>query len=440
MEIVMKKYNLVKNELLNNILLYMLIFFTIILSRDTLITSVKIGFYKTFFLYVIIIFSLGLLMIMSNYGKIKIKKRATTSIGGFIALLAITSLIKLDFQTYVLSIIMYIIAAYLFIYLFTFEDFFKKFSNVMVLLSSFSLVTCYAIRSIIFQDGVINNNISIIYNSTGLKFFDFGLSYVVALPYYIRNFGLFREPGVYQFFLLIPLIYELLLRKVKLRYFNLTVIIITLISTFSLAGLGIMGLIIIIFIIKLILDKKITRKITLILSIIGVSFIFSLIVLYFKNDNFYWIVRESIKKLFTVNDSTSSRLKSIFNNISLFIRSPLWGNDFALVQYASEHNTNTTISVFAIFGIFTGALHVWFQYLFAKMISDRNTIKLLMLIALILMINSQFLLGNSGFWIFTFSIFMIGEDEVNEENQWDMKAFLLRCGSFIKGKLAIFKR
>lgn len=436
----MERYKLVNNKAINNILLYIIIFATIIFSRDTLITSLKLGFYKSFFINLFIIsIMVGLILINSVKNKrfdlVNIRKIPIINIAIFTGLIIITSVIKLDFQMYILSIIFYIFVAYLFIMIFTFEDFFEKFSNIMVFLSIISLIMCYAFRNtLLFPSGVVNNNIPTITNSVGTSFFDFGLTYVVSRAYYIRNFGLFREPGVYQFFLLVPLIYELLIKRKNIRYFNIIILIVTVISTFSLAGIIIMGLLILTYIINIILEGSITKK--LLISIIYIAVIGSsvIILLYFNNTNFSSIINESFKKLTTVNQSSSARIGSVITNIELFLRSPIWGNDFAIVQYASAHNTNSTMSIFSIFGIIVGTLHIWYIYVFTGRSSNKKSIRILLSLLILLLINSQFLLGNTMFWIIMFSVFMLGKDSDKECEELEIKILLNRM-MVIKNKI-----
>ena len=115
-------------------------------------------------------------------------------------LMAIPTMMKLDFQLYIVSILFYIGTAILFTCIFTIDHLLKSYSNIISCLALYSLITCYALRFVWFPEGAVDQSLSIILNSSGTPFINCGLSYVVAIPTYIRNFGIFREPGVYQFF------------------------------------------------------------------------------------------------------------------------------------------------------------------------------------------------------------------------------------------------
>ncbi len=408
-----QQYKFSNNYLINAICLYSLIFFAIVLSRDTLVTTVTLGFYKSTFIYLIITGSFFIYAVIVNRNKIKIRKNTTKAMAIFVGLILISSAIKGDFQIYTFTIIFYICVAYFFTYIFSFEDFFRKFSNIMVFLSIFSLITCYLLRGLMFPHGVVNEGLSIVTNSAGLDLFNFGLSYVVTKPYYIRNFGLFREPGVYQFFLLMPIIYELLIEKEKMRYFNIVILSITLITTFSLVGVAGLGLVIVIYLVKLIVEKKMDKTKIKVLAAIGVSGILIFGVMYFTSTNFSTVVNESVRKLFTVNDSTYTRSKAVENNVEFFIKSPIWGNEFHAVTNTTVHNTNSGLSIFALYGIFPGVLYLIYQYMFVSKISSSVVIKVLGMVLLLIITNTQFLLGNTMFWIITFSVFMMEKQKLD---------------------------
>lgn len=434
----MKKYSIVSNKFFNNILLYILLLSTILLSRDTLISSIRLGFYKSFFIYIgiilIVILGVCINLIKNNEFKIcNINKNLTVNILIFIGLIFVTSLIKFDFQMYIISIIFYILVTYIFVNLFEFEDFFKKFSNIMVFLSIISLIMCYVFRgTILFPGGVISSNIPVVVNSAGVPFFDFGLSYVVAWPYYIRNFGVFREPGVYQFFLLMPFIYEVLIERKKVRYFNIIVLLLTVVSTFSLAGILVMILVIFVYIARIIVEKKDTKKRLTIIVLLGIIGLIIMTLFYMNNYNLKSIIDEAFKKLTTVNESSSARMESIINNIKFFITSPIWGRKFAYVQYASQHNTNSTLSIFAIFGVIVGFLHVYFLYVLTAKVSNNKKIRIAVLIIMFMLINSQFLIGNTMFWVITFSVFMISEENDSEYDELDIQKLFIKSKEFIK--------
>ena len=414
----MTVYKINNNKVANEVSLYILILLTIVLSRDTLVTSVKLGFYKSFIIYGAIIFIFMLLFLVNNHRNFKINKNSTLIFAIYLGLIMLSATIKMDFQMYIISIIFYIFLAYFFIYIFTFEDFLSKYSNIMVVVGLLSLICTYFIRIIIYRFG-LGDQISLVTNSSGLRFFNFGVAYVVALPNYIRNFGIFREPGVYQFFLIIPLLYEVFIRKNKKRYFHIIILIATLVSTFSLVGMVALALIALIYFVELIINYKkdkvcYKRELKIIVYLIVISMvIFGL--LYFLNDNFKGTINQLVLKAVTSNDSSSSRMESLINNIKAFLSSPIIGRKFAYVQGLSGDNTNSLFSLFAIFGVFTGILTTILHYRMAKMISKNKIINIVIFTILIMITNTQFLIGNSLYWIILFSVLMKNRSSVHSK-------------------------
>lgn len=64
---------------------------------------------------------------------------------------------------------------------------------------------------------------------------------------------------------------------------------------------------------------------------------------------------------------------------------------------------NSTFSFFAIFGLFAGALLLWIQYQLSKLCTDNKIMRILVFLLICLLVNTQFLLGNTMFWIFIFT-------------------------------------
>lgn len=403
-------YRFSNKKNINSIILYALIFFTIIFSRDTLFTTVKFGFTNTFLSYVVIIVFSYIYLIVRYRKNIYISRKPVIVVLVFIGILIITSIIKLDFQIYIMSIVFYILTATLFIHICTFEEFYTKYSNIITALAVYSIITCYIVKPIILNSGITYSDVGIITNTANLSFFDLGFSFVVTKSYYLRNFGIFREPGIYQFFLLIALFYELLFRKSGYRYFNAIVISLTVLTTFSPPGILVMLIVVLLHIIKLIRDRKINKKhiIAIVVIIVCSSIIF--LFLYSNVNSFYDIVTQSIKKLFTYNDSSSTRIQSLIWNIKLFLHSPIWGNKFHVVQNGPVHNTNTTFSILAMFGIFACIIKLKLFYNLSKKVDERLDMIIVVFISFMILVNTQFLLGNAMFWILMFSSYMIESD------------------------------
>ena len=402
-------YNLVENKCLNVILQYLIVFLSIVLSRDTLVTRLRFNFNLSTFIFGIFMLVIVVLLFLNNKTILKIHKKTPHFII-FLGTILVPTLIKLDFQLYILSIVFYIGVAYLFIHVFTFKTFLKIMSNVMIFLAIFSLLGTYAIRPLLFRHGMINQSFSLVVNSVGLEFFDLGLTYVVAQSTYFRNFGLFREPGVYQFFLLLPLLYEVLVKAKKMSYIKVGILSITMLSTMSPTGIMCMIMIFTVYGIEMIRNGEFTKKVRRNLFLSVIVFLGIVMIPYSFNYHFRNTVNARLMVVSTYNQSSSARLVSVTRDINYFFLSPIWGNMFNRIVTEETENTNSIFSIFAIFGVLAGTLMIKMWWTFTRYISKNLISRILILGSFLIAISSQFLLGNVIFWVIVFSQYMKKED------------------------------
>jgi len=403
----MKKPVLVfENQITNEIMKYSFIFLSISLNRDSLISTIKLGIRNSILIYFLLVTLFLVILIIKERKIISIlKMKGFWLCAGIFSLILIFCFIKNDFQLYTFSIMLCFYYVFFALNVFTLDDFYRIFSNIMFLLSIFSLFTLFVLRPLLFNSGILTRYISVIYNAAGLPLFDFLFSYVVPLQYYIRNFGLFREPGVYQIFLNIALIYEVLLNKDKKRYLNILFLTITILSTFSTPGFAVCGLIFFIQFVKVFTKFDLLRKWKLLKAIL-VCFLFIFITIYLLANVFQPIkdtIVEMWVKFLTHNMSTDQRMNSILSNVNLFIKNPIIGSRFLDVLVINGDTINSSVSLVAHFGILVGILLVSLQVKFSKIITDNFWIKIIVIILLELLISTQYLLTNQIFWIFVFS-------------------------------------
>ena len=114
----------------------------------------------------------------------------------------------------------------------------------MTFVCAYSLVAMY-----IFKPIIMSNNIDYptIVNSVNNIFYNFGIAFVLKSEYYIRNFSFFREPGVYQTFIVLALVFLLFCKNLeenKIKKIGSSLLfIITIVSTFSTTGIVILTMI-----------------------------------------------------------------------------------------------------------------------------------------------------------------------------------------------------
>jgi hypothetical protein len=244
-------------------------------------------------------------------------------------------------------------------------------------------------------------------NSSQWPFFNFGLAYAVNWEYWHRNFGIFREPGVYQFFVLLAAYLNNYNvdwnRKWKLWTCNVALAF-TMLSTFAMGGYAELGLLVIF----LFFDKKwyrekwgkIAVRIVLVAIVAAIGCFFYLFYSeYFEHTIFYEFYDMFIR-LTTDSDSMMDRKDAIFTNIQFFTRNPLAGETIAEVLHGTNHNTSSTMLLYAIFGVVGGTLNVaaWIALLWKQ---ERHWLgNLILLPILFLSFNTQNLVANVFFWLF----------------------------------------
>ena len=105
-------------------------------------------------------------------------------------------------------------------------------------------------------------------------------------------------------------------------------------------------------------------------------------------------------RLTTDSDSMLDRQDAVTTNLQFFVKNPLVGDRIAEVLHGTNHNTSSTMLLFAILGIAGGTLNVaaWIALLWKR---ERNIAgNLILLVILFLSFNTQNLVANVFFWLF----------------------------------------
>jgi len=271
-------------------------------------------------------------------------------------------------------------------------------------LGVYSIFATYVLRNLAMA-GVIQP--AVFENSKGWRFFDFVFAYAVDLEYWNRNCGIFREPGVYQFFVLLAVYLNNYWvdwdRQWKVWFCNVALAF-TMLTTFAIGGFAELGL----FIVFVYFDKKWYREKWG--KIAGVSFsaamlavigyvVYRVIWTPFEHTILYEFYDMFIR-LFTKSDSSTDRWDAIVTNLRFIGESPLAGNPVAQVLHGTKHNTSSTLLLFAILGLVGGTLNVvaWIALLWKR---ERKIIgNLILMVTMFMSFNTQNLVANVFFWLF----------------------------------------
>ena len=376
------------------------------LSRDTLISSCLIGFTKSQILMFGLILVLGLAFAWcyrKNLPEIlKDKRLLLVAVSAVILLLPM--LVKRDWQLMYFSILLCVLFPVFLTYFTDSREVAKYYVVTLTALGVYSIFATYVLRELA-QAGKIT--VPVFYNSSEWPFLNFGFAYAVDWDYWHRNFGIFREPGVYQFFIILAVYLNNYLvdwnKDWKLWLCNVALAF-TMLSTFAIGGFAEMGL----FILFVYFDKKWYRekwgRAAGVIFVLAMAAIVGYILYrsrqpYFELTIFYEFY-DMLIRLFTQSNSATDRMNAITTNLGIFAKNPLFGDTVVHVLHGTEHNTSSTLLMFAIGGIAGGVLNVtaWVALLWER---RRGVFgNLVLLLILFLSFNTQNLIANVYFWLF----------------------------------------
>lgn len=364
----------------------------------------------------VIIFLLSLYWILySCKNNIKKGKNQTYTLVVLITLSIVSMSLSVDFSIKYFYECMVLILASFFCVNVSFDIFCKYYSKIM-----FCLALCSVITFVIYEIAYsVLEIFPLIENTGGHEFYNMGLSFVQKkMMYYShRNYGVFREPGVYVFYLIFAVIIELFYNN-EISAKKIVTLSLATFLTFSTAGWII--LFFVFFIYLLLINKTLNsgRKkfILSIMIFIGVFYIL-------RNQNF---VDEFIFHKFSEgNSSKASRFDSLWLNLRMLTSNPhgfITGLGYSYVEnnfeiFADKYNsfatdnTNTIFRMLAIHGVPYVLIIVSLLANFIKKFSEqKNVVVFLFLIFLGLLFNENYML-NPILYIMTFYSFQpnVGE-------------------------------
>ena len=376
-------------------------FFLLILflSRDTLLAMNVVGFAKSQVLSALLVMAAGLLFLIYRRKQLKnilLDPRMALAILSA-ALLMLPMAIKRDWQLMYFSILFYILSGILISYFIRLERAAKYYVIMMSVLGLYSVLCTYALR-ILPDRGMLN--VPIFVNSRNVEFYNFGLAQVSLEYVKNRNFGIFREPGVYQFFLLLGLYlnnYRVFWEKNWQLWTVNILLAVTMLSTFATGGVIEMGLLAVF----LFFDKKWYRKraarilavLLVLLGIAGAGWI--LLTENSLRADFVGMITK-----FSSEESGATRFDAIAIDMEIFLSHPLVGDTIESVLHVVESNSTSTMVMYAFLGFLGGSLHVagWAALCWDK---KRGILgNLVLLVILFMAFNTQNLSWNMIFWLF----------------------------------------
>lgn len=339
-----------------------------------------------FFVYI-----LGICFLLSFINGKKINSLELIFMGVVLCNIILTCLIRSDFSTgsYIYLIFLFL-AAYIFTEIIKFDEFVYLYDNLIYFFSLISLigVILYSISPVIITHFPKLSSQSYDYYNIGIWITP------TDFDYEFRNYGIFREPGVFQAYLIIGLLFQLFVLKTNLnRFFLYTIVLLTTKST---TGYILYGLLIITYV----LSSK-TRVIYKILLIIVCTVVVTIICLYefSRVENSYSV----FGKFNLENMSFLTRLITVIADFEIFKNNIAFGAGITqqynqmpiitkkLFDIESKIDTNTIVQQFASFGIFYGIVWNYSIVKFSMCISKKIIeIFLIYFIFLLLLLNENF--------------------------------------------------
>jgi len=377
------------------------LFVLLLLARDTLYTQAMMSFYTSQIL-MLLVMGLGVLaFVVINRRELKsilLDRRMLFAI--FFAFVIIVPMVaKRDWQLMYFSILLCVLFAVYLSYFMTMEEVARTYVLLLCGLAVYSLLAAYVLR-ILPDMGLIT--VPTFANSRGREFYNFGLGFASIVQVKSRNFGIFREPGVYQYFILLALYltnYHVRWKRQSHMWAANALMAVTMVSTMATGGL----IELILFACVLFFDKKMYRNRKLkLLAIIGAAVLAVVLIISFATKNaIYWLIYDIlIEKFVNRSDSVTERTEAILVDLQIFLRHPIFGAKISEVLYAVRNNTTSTMILYAVFGFLGGCVHVasWAALVWKR---ERHVIWNLGLLAIFFMaFNTQNLTADVFFWLF----------------------------------------
>lgn len=231
------------------------------------------------------------------------------------------------------------------------------------------------------------------YNSAYTPFYNLGIYMVPESSGLLRNYGIFREPGVYQMFLVLGIILHMYFAdKVSLK--RMVVYTLAIILTFSTTGYIALALSILLYILKnnnSFKEKK-TKYIMLFILALGAIYMVSQTTL-LSSDGMIFDKFSNIKRTTMI-----ARSSSFFSNIMIWRENPIIGAGLTKVEelfplitlkfYGKyvTHNTNTLLCELATYGIIYTSILVYGYIKFSESLS-KNILERVLFLAILLILS-----------------------------------------------------
>lgn len=380
---------------------FVLVFFLVYFCSNTLITQTLISAKTS--AYVL----LGLSVVAFCFSSNKtLKKKNIYLVFLLICMVLLSMIVNFDLDSlngYILICIR-IVSAILIWLSFDTGLLTHSYVNVMYLLSTASLIVTY-----VFPLFSIEKLLPVLVNKSGIGFYYGFLSFKINSygTFSVRNYGLFSEPAVYSFYLLIAVLFYFSHFDEKKNILGITVICMTMITTFSPIGLvsGITVLLLLLF------DVFKNREFGVPIKVFFSLLICVGVALFIKNADLALGLDHTLTRANISEGDGAGRVNSILGNFYDGLENPIFGGGLkAIVAQTIENgsNTTTTFSMFSCFGILFSLIVTTLQIMSIKtlLVDRKKYLFVVMLVLFLLNINNHGYIQADWYWII--SLYCIG--------------------------------
>lgn len=288
-------------------------------------------------------------------------------------------------------------------------EFLNAYVTILVILAAFSLIATYILLPLTRYLGL---TLPVHVNTNGVVYYNMGLATPILYPVIPRNTGIFLEPGMFQVFLSFALIFELFLVERDPKTFNIIVLALTSITTFS----PVAYLQTVMLVVAFIARPKESGKSQSAKELIGIGLVLVATVLLVRHvPGFEESLAQGYYKLLHKQGSYQGRMGSIIANIKSGIESPFVGKGLTYgfqstiedwLGNITVHDTSTSTALFMIFGVSFPTIMLLLQYRLLSSNIGRVGLSIFVFAVSLISINAQLLIYNEIFYIIMFSIFM----------------------------------
>lgn len=339
--------------------------------------------------------SIGLAFLIFVFGNMKAQTTRFVRLLALLIIVSISSIINGDTIKTTIVIMFDLVSAYLI------ASYCKdakrtrtlvlSYRNIIIIISIFSVVT--------YLLSIVNNSLFYSlpsFTSGNHTTYFTGLSFVYRIRRYgyLRNPGIFWEPGAFQTFIILALMIELFfVEKNERKIWRVIVLNIAMITTISTTG--IISLVLLWVVYSFTQPKK--GKTTFILAIIAFILIIFISNPQYMPEAFRFALVDKVGaasgeagELETVD----VRADSVIYPLKAFLKSPFWGvGKIGMSAWEDEvgHNMNTCtpINWLAHYGIFMFLIIIKGFYNFTKLFADKSIHRVLILIVFLISISTE---------------------------------------------------